>query len=120
MWGAMDFSYSLGKWGTEEFKDAVHTQLMENESDLPLEDFCQSGGAPDPEGLADFTVDSFEETETEIVARASAYFDESISTACKDINPTERRHGRFTIKIDKVSGSADIESDPERFNAEYY
>lgn len=116
----MDFSYSLGKWGTEEFEDAVHTQLAENESDLPLDDFCQSGGAPDPEGLADFAIDSFEETQTEIVVKASAYFNESSSTACKDINNTERRHGRLIVKIDKASGSADIESDVERFNAEYY
>ncbi|MEY2520537.1 MAG: hypothetical protein QOF24_2296 [Verrucomicrobiota bacterium] len=116
----MNFSYSLAKWGTDEFEDAVHTQLMENEGDLPLGDFCQDGGAPDPEGLADFAIDSSEETQTEIVVKASAYFVESSSTACKDINNKERRHGRLIIKIDKSSGSADIESDVERFNAEYY
>lgn len=116
----MDFSYSLARWGTEEFKEAVHTQLMNNEGDLPLDEFCQSGGAPDPEGLADFAVGSVEERETEIVVMASAYFDESIPSACKDFNYKERRHGRLIIKIDKASGSADIESEPERFNAEYY
>ena len=98
----------------------MHTQLMNYEGDLPLDEFCQSGGAPDPEGLAHFAVDSFEEKETEIVVMASAYFEESSPTACKDVNYTEKRHGRLIITIDIASGSAEIESDFERFNAEYY
>jgi hypothetical protein len=118
----MDFSHSLGEWGTEGFKDSVCTRLMELESDLPLEDFCESGGAPDPVGLADFTVDEVEEHQNEIVVTSSVSFKESIPTGCKDANHLERREGKLIIRINETSGHAEVEADPtaERGNLEYY
>ncbi len=104
----LDFSESLSKWGTEDFKEAVEIDLGENESDLPLEDLCESGGVPDWEDSAEFDLGDPEERANRIILTGDVWFNESIPSGCRDINWNEARRGRIFVEIDKKSGRADV------------
>jgi hypothetical protein len=80
---------------------------------LPLDQFCEAGGAPDAEGVADFTVDDCSEGEGEITVKSTVYFQELIPTACRDANFKVERKGTLILKIDRTTGSAEAEADPE-------
>lgn len=118
----MNFSACVDKWGSDEFEGEVQTALTENEWQLPLDEFCQEGGAPDPEGWPEFSIGEATEENGEIVVSVTAHFKESISTSCKDVNFKERRQGALIVRIDKKTGSGEVEPDfsSPRFNAENY
>lgn len=116
------FQDALDKWGTDGFDEALETQLVERESNLPLEGICEAGGGPDWEDTAEFSNIESEERDGKIYITCEVWFNESIPGGCPDINRTEGRHGKLSIELDMQSGLADVavERDEERFNAEYY
>jgi hypothetical protein len=118
----VDFSRSLRKWGTPGFKDAFETNLAENDEALPLDDLCEAGGGPDMQSCADFDFENAREAADNIIATAICYFEESIPGGCRELNRTEKRIGRLIVTIDRRSGQADVEIDPnfERRNLENY
>jgi hypothetical protein len=118
----MNCADCLKEWRTERFGDAIENWLVQNENDLPLQDFCDQGGGPDPEGLPHFIFRDAKEQQGEIVVNSSVFFKESIPSACKDANITEDREGTLIIRIDKSTGTAEVETDPDsmRRNLENY
>lgn len=104
----LDFSASVSKWGTDEFKEAVEIDLGDNESDLPLQELCESGGVPNWEDPAEFDLGEPEERGDLIILTGDVWFNESIPSGCRDMNWHETRRGRIFVEIDKTSGRANV------------
>ncbi len=90
---------SLESWGTPDFADNFLTEMMENESDLPLDIMCTDGSTPSNDDSAECTDLSLDEpSEGVVTGRFHVSFNEETGTGCRD-NP----------RTDPVSGHIDFE-----------
>lgn len=116
-------SECLEHWGTEKFADLFLTELSENESDLPLQDMCISGGHPSSEDWAeldDLQLD--DEAEGVVTGSFAVSFTEASPTGCRDMTWTDKRHGRIDFTLTLETGEVEFEKsmlkreyDPEEF-----
>ena len=113
----------LEYWGTERFADSFLAELSENESHLPLQSMCLSGGYPasaDWPELDDLKLG--DEVEGVVTGSFAVSFTEASPTGCRDMTWTDKRHGRISFKLTLETGEVEFEEpiikreyEPEEF-----
>ena len=102
------FQRASANWAPTISKRPSRSELGDNESDLPLQELCESGGVPDWEDIAEFNLGAPEERGDLIILTGDVWFNESIPSGCRDMNWHETRRGRIFVEIDKKSGRANV------------
>ncbi len=97
-------------WGTPVFKDAFVAEMLENESDLPLEDMCQSGGYPSSDDNAECEDLKIDAGANGIVkGHFHVSFIEESPTGCRDRTWRDRISGRIDFRLNLGDGTVTFE-----------
>ena len=104
------------RFGTSEFESELFAELYEDESKLPLEDFC-GDGSPSAEDFVKLSELALNDPKAnDLTGSFVVRFTESRYSGCRDIDWKDRVCGRVKFTLDLTTGWIEFESEisPER------
>ena len=104
----MRFKESLKAYGTKHFDEILESELDQLQYDLPLDQACLSGGAPDD--IQEIRISNVDDDSTHIHASIRIDFAEILSPFCKDTIVKEPRVFCGRLTISKRDGSGHLEA----------
>lgn len=90
---------SLQSYGTADFENIFIDELMQQESELPLQNFCSQGGWPDGESLQ-LRILSVSGQNGEIEISVQCFFKELVPTGCADFKISDTGQGVLSVVLD--------------------
>jgi len=93
---------------TQRFEQLLESQLSSNVNEIPVSDYMDNGGSPDPMSF-DNRILNIHDDENFIYADLVVQFDENHSADSADLLRTDRYTAKFKLRIDKEGGEVHFE-----------
>ncbi len=93
---------------TQRFEQLLESHLSSNAAEIPVTDYMDNGGSPDPLSF-DNRISNIHEDEHSVYADLVIQFEENHPSAASDSFRTDSYTAKFKLRIDKQSGEIHFE-----------
>jgi hypothetical protein len=93
---------------TQRFEELLEDLLSSNANEIPLDDYMDNGGSPDPLSF-DSRISNVHDDEDSVFADLVVHFEENHPSASADVVCTDSYTAKFRLRIDKKSGEVHFE-----------